>query len=312
MGRAKKSVPAPAAARGPLLYRIFQPGKLMLLACAAGAAVLTPWLLRQLPDLSTRPEYRLPFTAIELSPPPGDVVPADLVAQIQRQRDFSATVSILDRSLAQKLAGAFRQHPWIDSVREVRLTYPPRIVVEVTYRRPVGLVQSKSGLYPIDAEGVLLPPSDFKTEDVTRYPQIRNVRSVPGGAAGTAWGDPVVFAAARLADVLERDWAGLQLEAIVAPKPAQAGVNPADLMFELTAQGGSKIVWGRAPGSGHPGELTATQKIARLRKYLEEFGGFAQPRGPYEIDIRHWQEITRRPLNPKQIGAVYEERIHLR
>jgi len=274
--------------------------------------VMTPWFLRQLPDLQSRPEYRMPFTAIELSPEPSGAIPVDLVAQVQRQRDFSETGSILDRTLAKRLAAEFRQHAWIESVREVRMTYPPRIVVEVTYRRPVALVSSKTGFYPIDPEGVLLPPADFSPRDVERYPVVRNVRSVPAGPAGIAWGDPVVFASARLADTLFRDWPELQLEAIIAPKPMQADVNPADLTFDLAAKGGSKIVWGRAPGSGHPGELTAVQKIGRLHKYLGEFGGFGEPRGPYEIDIRHWQEITRRPLNPKQIGAVYEERIPLR
>ena len=92
---------------------------------------------------------------------------------------------------------------------------------------------------------------------------------------------------------------------IPSRKAALPSISDAELVV-------MKVVWGRAPGSGHPGELTAVQKIGRLRKYLDEFGGYAQPRGPYEIDIRHWQEITRRPLNPRQIGAAYEERIRLR
>lgn len=296
----------------PLLYRIFQPGTLMLLACAAGSAVLTPWLLRQLPDLKSRPEYRLAFQDIELVPAPQGAVPNDLLRQIQRQRDFPDDVSILDRTLPKRLAAAFREHPWVESVREVRLTHPPRIVVHVVYRRPVALVTTSAGLYPIDPEGVLLPPSDFSSQDCERYPVVKNIRSVPAGAAGTSWGDPVVFASARLADTLHNDWPELQLAAIIAPKPAKAGMDPADLIFELSAKGGSKIIWGRAPGSGHPGELSAAQKIGRLHKYLREFGGFDQPRGPYEIDIRHWQEITRRPLNPRQIDAAQEERIPVR
>lgn len=281
----------------------------MLLACAAGSAVLTPWFLRQLPDLKSRPEYRLPFQQIELSPQPRGAVPVDVLRQVQRQRDFPDEVSILDQGLTRRLAAAFREHPWIESVREVRTTFPPKIVINVTYRRPVALVALKAGSYPIDPEGVLLPPSDFTPADAAKYPVVQNVRSVPGGPAGVSWGDPVVLAAARLADALRNDWKDLQLTAIIAPKPTRGNVDPADLIFTLAAKGGSKIVWGRAPGSGHPGELTAVQKIGRLHKYLREFGGFDQPRGPYEIDIRHWQEITRRPLDPRQIDAALEERI---
>lgn len=300
------------AAPPPLLYRVFQPGTLMLLACAAGSAVLTPWLLRQLPDLKSRPEYRVPFAEIELSPAPSGAVPNDLIRQVQRQREFPEEVSILDRTLAKRLAAAFREHPWIDAVREVRMTNPPRIVINVSYRRPVALISAKTGFYPIDPEGVLLPPTDFTPKDAERYPVVKNIRSIPAGPAGVSWGDPVVFASARLADTLRNDWPELKLTAIIAPKPSKAETDPADLLFDLAAQGGSKIVWGRAPGSGHPGELSAAQKIGRLHKYLREFGGYDQPRGPYEIDIRHWQEITRRPLNPRQIDAAFEERIPVR
>lgn len=315
MGRSSKTPTTNSAApvkRTPLVNRIFQPGTLMLLACAAGSAVLTPWFLRQLPDLKSRPEYQVAFQEIQLSPRPSGTVPNDLVRQIQRQRDFPEWVSTLDPGLAQRLAAAFREQPWIESVREVRLTYPPQIVVQVDYRRPVALVALKSGLYPVDPEGVVLPPADFSPKDAERFPVVQNVRSVPAGPAGLAWGDPVVLAAARLADAMRNDWPDLQLTAIVAPKPAKADIDPSELIFSLTAKGGSKIVWGRAPGSGHPGELTAVQKIGRLHKYLREFGGFDQPRGPYEIDIRHWQEISRRPLDPRQIDAAMEERIPVR
>jgi hypothetical protein len=63
------------------------------------------------------------------------------------------------------------------------------------------------------------------------------------------------------------------------------------------------VVWGRPPGNDHPGELEATQKIRRLEKYLADYGDYGQPNGPYEIDIRHWQEITRRPLAQEQLQA---------
>jgi hypothetical protein len=329
MGKKVKAAPAAAAtsaandaeladlqpqADGPptVVRRIFQPGNLMLLAFAAGIAVLAPWFVRQLPDLNSRPEYRLAFREIQLTPPPSGAVPNDILQQVQRQRDFADEVSILDPQLAKRIGQAVHQHPWIAAVREVRLSFPPQVIVEVEYRQPAALVSLQAGLYPIDVDGVLLPPADFTSADQQRYPLIRNVRSVPSGPAGVSWGDPTVLAAARLADVLRRDWSELQLTAIIAPRPATAEIDPAELRFELTAQGGSKIVWGRAPGSGHPGELTAEQKIGRLRKYLAEFGRYDQPRGPYEIDIRHWQEISRRPLDPRKIDAAFEERMPAR
>ena len=50
------------------------------------------------------------------------------------------------------------------------------------------------------------------------------------------------------------------------------------------------------PGKHYPGELTGEQKLGRVQKYLAEFASFERPAGPYEIDIRHWEEISRRPL----------------
>ena len=64
----------------------------------------------------------------------------------------------------------------------------------------------------------------------------------------------------------------------------------------LRTTGGSRIIWGRAPGSDRPGELSAEQKIGRMEEYLARKGGFTDPQGPLEIDIRHWKEITARPL----------------
>ena len=82
-----------------------------------------------------------------------------------------------------------------------------------------------------------------------------------------------------------------------------SATDPNDIPLELLAMGGSKIVWGRPPGNDHPGELEATQKIRRLEKYLADFGDYGKPSGPYEIDIRHWQEISRRPLNDHQANS---------
>ena len=75
----------------------------------------------------------------------------------------------------------------------------------------------------------------------------------------------------------------------------------------LMAKGGSRIIWGHAPATshpetgkpeaGHPGELSTKQKIGRLDEYVTKFGGFDSPQGPYQIDIRHWRDISRTPLS---------------
>ena len=56
-----------------------------------------------------------------------------------------------------------------------------------------------------------------------------------------------------------------QLAAIYAPRQRAGSLPIADVQLELLTEGGSRILWGRAPGSIHPGELEPTQKIGRLK-----------------------------------------------
>jgi hypothetical protein len=152
-----------------------------------------------------------------------------------------------------------------------------------------------------------LPPADFSRADVSRYPTIINPSTLPQGPAGSFWGDLMVLGAARLADRFQQPhnegtthWEHLNLAAIELPQRTTADVNIEDVQYHVLTKDGSRIVWGRAPGTDHPGELSAEQKIGRLTQYLADFGTFRPPHGPLEIDIRHWQEITQRRLSPRE------------
>lgn len=275
---------------------LVRPRFILLVVGGIAAAVFLPGVWRSLPDPGERREYRLRTDRMEIAPPPRDV-PPDIVRQVIRRANLPADVSLLDDDLTRRIAEAFSAHPWVAEVVSVQKSFPPRISVELKYRVPVAMVEVSGGMYPVDANAVLLPPEDFSLADTRRYPVIRGIASRPAGPAGARWGDPVVSAAGKLAEKLKPVWRDLQLSAIrpfKSPSPADAGDDP---QFELTTRGGSRILWGRAPGSDHPGELTAEQKIGRLKKYAADFGGFDRPHGPYEIDIRHWQEITRRPIS---------------
>lgn len=305
MGRKKKlveiiepevvDVPVPAEPRAPrMLWR---------LAFVAAALVLVPWGLAQLPDLAHRPEYQVHSRDMLLVPPPADHVPADLLQRVLKKNNLPDQFALLDDELVRELAEAFRKDPWIAKVVQVRKTYPPKVAIEVEYRKPVAFIEVERGFYPVDANAVLLPPADFTPEDSRTFPLVRNIASMPQGPSGNTWGDPFVLAAARLAEPLLGRWQKLGLTSIVVPAKPDATASPIDLSFELTTKGGSRIVWGRPPGTTHPGELTVEQKLGRLDRYLEQFGSFDGPHGPYEIDIRHWQEISRRPLTAPKSNA---------
>ncbi len=270
----------------------FQPWWLAGIALFCGLVILSPRLVKSLPEIGNRPEYQLRASNIRITEVP-QWVPRDLVAQIAPQVGINPTRSVLDEKLTSDLAKAFGQHPWVEKVVKVSKSVPARVEIDLVYRRPVAMVEVSTGLLPVDGSGVLLPPTAFAPEDAQRYPLIAQAKSSPAGGPGKSWGDPQVVAAARLAAALLPHWQDFRLTAIEIPSAIDVRAPQEELVFQLQTQGGSRIVWGRAPGVIYPLELSADQKIGRLEECLARFGGFDQPDGPYEIDIRHFQEITR-------------------
>ena len=270
---------------------LFQPGRLILLAAAVATAILIRLAIGWLPELSQRDEYLIDAAAIQVTAPPR-MVPSNFVEQALRRSDLPDQMSLLDETLTRRVHDALLRHPWVAKVVSVSKQPSGRVVAELEYRHPVAMVEVERGVYPVDAHGTLLPPADFTVNDAKQFPLVIGVTSTPQGPEGTNWGDPVVNGAADLAVQLESSWEDFQLEKIQC-RMLQPGMPQT---FELITRGGSRIVWGCAPSDPRPGEPNAEQKMQRLRKYLKHFGTFEKPAGPYRIDIRHWQEISRTPL----------------
>ena len=291
-----KTPSTPKSSSGNFLTRLlFRPRFLLYLAVLCSLALLLPKLKNLLPEVTQRAEYRLRTAEIEITKPPR-WIPGDFIKQVVEFAELPEEMSLLDDAVTKKIDRAFRRHPWVAEVVAVRKSIPARIEVELIYRRPVAMVRVKQGMYPVDVEGILLPPADFSVAETGLYPAIENVQSTPEGPSGTSWGDEAVSGAARLAEILAPHWKKFNLVAIRIPSRTTDNTTIDNLIFELTTAGGSQIIWGRGPGSDYPGELSAEKKIGRLEKYRSKFGQFDHPHGPYEIDIRHWQEISRRPL----------------
>lgn len=287
-----RSKPSPDSGWGSALVKgLFQPGRLLVLAAAIVTAIVIRITVGWLPDLAERDEYIVNATTVEVTSPPR-MVPPNFVQQAFERSDMPEQMSLLDESVTQRVHDALQRHPWVAEVSRVSKQAPGRIVADLKYRRPIAMVEVARGVYPIDPDGTLLPPADFTVSDAQRYPLVEGVVSTPQGPEGTNWGDPAVNGAADLATLLESSWEEFQLEKIHC-RPGFSDSTPA---FELISRGGSRIMWGCAPAEARPGEPDAEQKIQRLRKYLKHFGNFEKPDGPYEIDIRHWQEISRTPL----------------
>jgi hypothetical protein len=282
---------------GQLLSWLIQPNLLLALSCVVAAWVFLPKLGARFPNLQDHQQYRLPTAQIEITPPPR-WVPADLAEQVARRAGLPDELSLLDKDATRRVAEAFERHPWVKGRVRVSTSVPARMRVELEYREPVAMVRAASGaaLFPIDAEATLLPSADFLPAEVPKYPLINNVRTPPRGAEGTVWKDDNVIAAAQLAVLLKPYWQQFGLQSIRVPENSDNQVAWVDLNLQLMTQGGSRVIWGRAPGAKHPGELPADKKIERIKFYLKHHGPFDAAHGPYEYDITQWRDISRKPL----------------
>src|SRR5262245_44780333 len=183
---------------GNILTRLlFRPWLLLILACAGLYWFGGSQLLRFLPDLTRRPEYRASVANVRINNPP-EYVPSDFVQDAFDRAGIVGEISLLDSNIVERVAAAFRAHPWVQDVVSVRREVATGIVAELKYRKPVAMVKVGEGLLPIDMTGVLLPADDFLPEDAKRYPLIENVKTIPHGAPGTGWGDPTIAGAAKL------------------------------------------------------------------------------------------------------------------
>jgi hypothetical protein len=285
--------PKPASAAGPswaarLLHRLYQPGILFPTALAMGLIVMWPYLPAWAPDLSHDPTYQVTAERLQLPARHRWVPPrfaADVLTRAGATPDHP--LSLLVDGLSERIAKSLAADPWVKSVREVRQQRDGTIAVELEFRRPVLMVSTPRGMYAVDAEGVLLPPEDFRAEDIREFPLARGVRSLPQVGAGQVWTEPGVRGAAQLAAVLAPKldaadpWRSLSLAAILVPSNG----GEARATYELLTSGGSRIVWGHAPGADSL-EPPVEQKLARLVYYRQQCGGFETAQGPTRIDIR--------------------------
>jgi hypothetical protein len=285
-----------AKAGKAVLKTFFRPKRLLLFALIPIFGAIAPLVWKNWPDLDERDVYRVKAAEIRITAAPRPV-PSNLVERAVGTAALDNEFSLLDATLLPRLNEAFAKEPWVRRVVQLRKGLPAHVEVDLEYRKPVAMIDVKQGVYPVDEEGVLLPPADFSAAEIRRYPLVTGISSVPSGAPGTPWGETTVLGAAKVAAALAADWDSLGLTSIQAPPPLSANVALDDLTFELKARNGSTVVWGRPPGTGHPGELTVEQKLGRLKHYIANFGPLDAPGPAFEIDIRPWQEMTRRPLS---------------
>jgi hypothetical protein len=300
--KAAKASEAPAkqSIMSRVLRRAWRPIPLLMAALGLSAVMFWPEIAHRIPELRHRIEYQLAWSQLAITPPKG-WVPSDIAAEVCSVNGLPDPLPVLDEHLAEQLAIAFARHPWVAEVVSVRKLSPRRIEVDLRYREPVLMVRMKGGgVYPVDRDGVLLPPSDFTLRDTVRFPLVDGVLSVPAGGAGTAWGDPAVLGAARLAEqLIHREqrtsaWERFQMARIQILQPPRPAESLEEVLLGIITKSGSQIVWGRPPGADTL-EPTFEQKLARLEKYLPEYGEADGTAAPVQLEIQRLDVVELLP-----------------
>jgi hypothetical protein len=213
--------------------------------------------------------YSVGPQGIEITPPP-PWVRASIKSDVVRLGALER-VSLLETDTSRRVAQAFAMHPWVHHVQRVSKHYPATLKVDLTYRRPVAVVEvergDQPGLLPVDGDGILLPPEDFSVAQVKSLPRIAVGKTFPAGSVGTAWGDDRVSGAALVAEALCDDWPNAALFQIAA-LPAVAGGSARSTAFEIVGRDGRRFHWGRAPGQEASGEKPVEEKRAQLLQWV--------------------------------------------
>jgi Cell division protein FtsQ len=210
----------------------------------------------------------------------------EFLAEVRSSGDLPERLPLLEKNLASRLAEAFAQHPWVESVTRVSLS-GRKVHIDLEYRVPVlAVLSAEPGDGPgwvVDRQGVVLP-----RKDIPEKLPILLATTAPSGRDGEPWGDRTIEAAARMAGLLRPHQKELRLQ--VFERHASG--------FVLSTADGTHVLWGEAPGSEAAGEATAEEKVKRLLQYCLQYGNLDRPTGRQEHDVRPKAAATHRALPP--------------
>lgn len=303
---AAKTTAAKPAAKGRALPRPRLRVVLALVVVAAlGWAMQAVWTMVE-PTIMRRAPYLLAAERITMTPQPAWIA-ADIRGEIIRNAGLDDSLSILDEAFMSVVKDAFALHPWVASVDKITKQYPAGVHVDVTFRKPVAVVEmaSEEGmlLVPIDANSVVLPIPDVPEIRKRYLPRIQNIVGRP--PAGQPWDNPRIDGAVDLAVRLADYWESLFLVDILPSTRPEILEEHRYFVYDLMTRGGTRVVWGAAPGMAPPGEADFDAKLERLKRCVTEHGPLDTVQSPAIVDVRNQLTITPRtvknPAGPRTV-----------
>ncbi len=264
-----------------------------------------------------QPQYMLEASSFEITPQPA-WIQSDVKADVMRDGRLTK-LSALDPDLTKNVVQAFELNTWVAKVLWAgKRPGPdgPRVIVKLRYRRPIIMVWTLDEdwkgdcFYPVDTEGVLLPPDEFSRGQVLNYMRVYVGEATRTGTVGTPYGDSGVTGAAAIAARIGDAWQWLGLQWIVVRKDMNAVLGrPMESNFVLLPSKGDsgnivaptsglgssardasptsvEVIWGHAPGCERPDEANDRQKLMRLRAFVKQNGSLDRLPATTIIDLR--------------------------
>ena len=155
-------------------------------------------------------KYRITAETLEINPTQPTWIYGNVKAEVIRDGGLEQ-LSALETSLTTQMIDAFELHPWVEEVVSLRKEYPNRVQVQLSYRRPVAMVEvfdaETRWISPIDRHGFVLPTDGFtnKLDSPDDYLRIFVGQQLAPGVAGTLWPDVRIRDAAAVANILRQD-----------------------------------------------------------------------------------------------------------
>jgi hypothetical protein len=249
------------------------------------------------PRVKNRELYLLSAERITMTPQP-EWITSNIRAEVIQNAGLEQRLSILDDAFMSVVKDAFALHPWIKSVDKITKQYPAGVQIDVTFRTPVAAVEmaSEAGmlLVPLDNESVVLPPADVPDIRKRYLPRIQNLVDRP--PLGQKWENPRVQGAVDLAVRLTDVWEDLHLVDIMPSTRPEILDEHRFFVYDLITRGGTRVVWGAAPGMSPPGEADFAAKLERLRRCVTEHGPLDTVQSPAIVDVRSQLTVTPRTV----------------
>ncbi len=274
-------------------------------------------------------EHQLPFSKIDLVPPPEPWIVggrARILEQVRSEAKLPEMLSLLGVDL-KSLRNDFRRCPWVKDVTRVERSYQS-LTVRLVYRKPVAVVvleKPGENAYVIDEEGVPLPPIDIDWKSKAPRFQVRGIADplieIRGVASSTVprfgvpWKiqnesgslddrDPKVLGAARLAEFLQRQ-PKTTMTGRKAPEFTAIWVS-GEPTTSLTLRDveDNWVDWGEPPGSEKPGDPSAEARWTMLLEWVDRHGSIEAKSPDYLRFNRAGAELVvrRSPNRRKAVG----------